>query len=148
VVDVLHAFFLGILLVWCRVKIWRLISSGAYGHTGTDDSFVAVVMVIRSQLMRFYSTHEAQHKDEKLTRVADLVPSMIGEANDQKLKTKGAETWGVCLFLISELESKHAYIGIEGTRLLHAGHLLEQIVRSWKAYDWTVPPSSAKDLAS
>ena len=148
VVDVLHDFFLGILLVWCRVTIWRLISSGAYGHTGTDDSFVAVVMVIRSRLMRFYSTYEAQHKDEKLTRVADLVPSMIGEANDQKLKTKGAETWGVCLFLISELESKHAAIGIDGTRLLHAGHLLEQIVRSWKAYDWTVPPCSAKDLAT
>jgi hypothetical protein len=147
VVDVLHAFFLGILLVYCRFVLWRLILSGAYGHVGTSqESLIAVILVLRSNLMRFYPRYESQHKGEKLTRVSDLVPSMLGDANDQKLKTKGAETWGVCVFLIAELEQKNEFLGADGSRLLHAGQLLEQMVRTWKAHNWKMPASSIKDF--
>jgi hypothetical protein len=147
VVDVLHAFFLGILLAWCRFVLWKLILAGAYGHATTGhEGIVAAIMVLRSNLMRFYPSYEAQHKGETLTRVADLVPSMLGDANDQKRKTKGAETWGVGLFLIAELEQKMQFLGTDGLRLLHAGQLLEQVVRTWKAHDWKMPPSSVKDL--
>jgi hypothetical protein len=147
VIDILHAFFLGILLVWCRFVLWRLILAGAYGHAGMNyENFGAVVLVLRSNLMRFYSRYESLHKGEKLTRVSDMVPKMLGEPNDQKLKTKGAETWGICVFLIAELEQKKEFLGDDGTRLLHAGHQLEQMVRTWKAFNWTMPAPKAKDL--
>jgi len=146
VVDLLHAFYLGILLVWCRFVIWRLLLAGAYGPPATNEGIVASILVLRANLMRFYSRYDSLHRGAKLTRVSDLVPSMLGESTDQKLKTKGAETWGICVFLIAELEQKKESLGADGLRLLHAGNLLEQIVRTWKAHSWVMPASSVKVL--
>lgn len=80
-----------------------LILAGVFGDASTHEGLPAALLGLRNKLMRFNNIYEQSHKGEKLTRVSDLVPSMLGEANDQKLKTKGAETWGLCLFLISEL---------------------------------------------
>ena len=56
-VGLLHAFYLGVLHTWCRISIWKLIESGAYGHVGTQPELVAIAtMVIRSFLMNFYRT--------------------------------------------------------------------------------------------
>ena len=43
--------------------------------------------------------------DRNLTRVHDITPAMVGTKADNKLKTKGAETWGVLLFLQSIFEN-------------------------------------------
>ena len=99
VMDALHAIFLGVLLVFCRVAIWALIECGAYGHCGTrHEGLVASVLVLRSALMSFYPRHEKENQ-EALTRVADLTLSMLGTPSNHTLKTKGAETWGVVFFI-------------------------------------------------
>lgn len=85
---------------------------------------------------------------ESLTRVADLTMSMLGEPNDRKLKTKGAETWGIALFLNSELQKYHHMLpGAEGSRLLNAGIALERVVRIWKGTGWTMPAALQKESA-
>ena len=71
VVDVLHAFFLGILLVWCRFAVWKLLLAGAFGYAGTHEGLSAAILVLRNCLMRFYVRYESSHT-EKLTRVCDL----------------------------------------------------------------------------
>ena len=146
VADLLHTFFLGILLVWCRTVIWALIEHGAYGHIGdSHERLVASVLVLRSSLMRFYPVHE-KNCQETLTRVADLTVKMLGEPSDRKLKTKGAETWGIALFLNSELQKHHHILpDAEGNRLQHAGIALERVVRIWKGSDWTMPATLQKD---
>ena len=147
-VDVLHAFFLGILNTWARIAIWKLITSGAYGHLGTQAENINIaVIVLRSALLTWYPKYEQEHPGEKLTRVSDLKPSMVGELHDQQLKTKGAETWGVALFLIHELEVRSALVGSEGETLRMAGQSLEKIVRIWKGHDWTIPLAAAKENA-
>ena len=139
VVDLLHAVYLGILLVWSRVTIWALISAGAYGDANTREGIFAAVLVLRSRLMRFYPVYERAHQ-ETLTRVADFTPTMIGSADNPQLKTKGAETWGVALFLIAELKEKYSMIpNSEGARLMHAGQSLEQVIRIWKGAGWVMP---------
>ena len=148
-VDVLHAFFLGILLVWSRIAIWHLITSGAYGDLGTQAENIEIaVIVLRAALLNWYPKYEHAHPGEILTRISDLTSSMLGEITKQKLKTKGAETWGVALFLIDELELRSAVVGTDGANLLMAGRSLEKIVRIWKGHDWTMPLSAAKENAS
>ena len=124
-----------------------LILAGVFGDASTHEGLPAAIVVLRNKLMRFYSIYEQSHTGEVLTRVSDLVPSMLGEWNDQKLKTQGAETWGVCLFWISELEQNHAFRDSDDCmRALHSGQLLELIVRTWKAHSWVMPASAVKDL--
>ena len=143
--DVLHALFLGVLNIWARIALWKLIESGAYGDLGTTaENIQAAVLVLRSSLMRWYVRYDRAH-DEDLTRVSDLTPKMLGSSSDQKLKTKGAETWGVALFVIDELRVRAHMLGADGDRLRMAGEMLEQIVRSWKAHDWTIPQAQIQE---
>ena len=148
-VDVLHAFFLGVLNTWSKITIWELICCGAYGHMGSSyENFAASVLVLRDRLMRFYVTHHSDRPTDQITRVADFTVKMMGSKKKKKLKTKGAETWGMALFLISELRLRVPMLesnGVNGNRLLHAGEMLEKIVRIWKAHDWTMPRAAAKD---
>ena len=146
VVELLHAVFLGVLLIWCRVAVWALIVGGVYGHSGGGgENIIAVMLVLRSRLMQFYPQHERLNQ-EVLTRVADLTPSMLGSVNNPTLKTKGAETWGLALFLIAELRTHHARLpNAEGNRLLHAGQSIEQVVRAWKGSGWVMPLQQQKD---
>jgi hypothetical protein len=144
-IDVLHAFFLGLLNVWARISIWKLILSGAYGSLGTSyENTRAAVLILRDCLMTFYRRYHVEHASETLTRVADLTEKMLGTSSDQKLKTKGAETWGVALFLIEELDKRRALLGADGDRLFQAGSMLETIVRSWKSHEWVMPRSEAE----
>ena len=146
VVDLLHALYLGILLVYARLVLWKLIVHGAYGHTGTNHEHLSVAMVVlRSALMTWYPVHEKK-TGEVLTRVADLTAGMLGEPGDPKLKTKGAETWGIVLFVVEELKIKGGVLPPDDcTRLLHAGENLVRIARIWKSCDWTVPDDLQKD---
>ena len=122
--------------------------SGAYGDLGTQAENINIaVIVLRAALLSWYPKYEHEHPGEKLTRVSDLKPSMVGELNDQKLKTKGAETWGVALFLLDELALRSALVGSEGDKLRMAGKSLEKIVRIWKGHDWTIPLEAAKENA-
>lgn len=147
-VDVLHAFFLGILNIWCRISIWQLISSGSYGDVGNQGENVRMaVLVIRAALLNWYRQYEQDHPGETLTRVADLTPKMLGTQNDPKMKTKGAETWGVALFLIDELRVRAETAGEHGNTLRMAGGSLEKIVRIWKRNDWTMPRQDAQEKA-
>ena len=147
-VDVLHSFYLGVLNVWARTAIWQLILSGIYGQLGTkDENMAAAVLMLRSALMAFYTRHHAENPKDKLTRVADLTVKMLGKSTQHRLKTKGAETWGVALFLISELQSEKAGKLDDRDRLLLAGQALEKVVRTWQGHDWTIPRPACQENA-
>jgi hypothetical protein len=99
-VDALHALYLGVMLVFCRHGVWLLIESGLFGRAGTEEENIQIaVMVFKSHLKRFYKAWHERHPSKVLTRVNDVTAKMVGTPNDMKLKTKGAETWGVLLFL-------------------------------------------------
>ena len=80
-----------------------------------------------------------------MTRVADFTHKMLGTANDPKLKTKGAETWGVALFLIDELQERSNVLGDDADRLIQAGKSLQAIVELWKSNGWIMPTAAAEE---
>ena len=93
-----------------------------------------VAMVIRSNLMEFYRNYQRDNPLSNLTRVSDFTPSMIGTRSNQKLKTKAAETYGVALFLIDEIQKRGDALGAEDQlKLGQAGSHLISMIQIWKS---------------
>eukprot|EP00972_Heterocapsa_arctica_P114074 16440613-Heterocapsa_arctica.AAC.1 len=53
---------------------------------------------------------------------------MVGDPSDKKCKTKGAETWGLLLFLVDTLRGNTARLDAEATVLADAGQALVELV--------------------
>ena len=141
-VDMLHANNLGVMNIWCRVVLWFLLLSGIYGAVGTaEENMLAAVLALRYDLMQFYKDNKALN----LTAVSDLTVKMLGTSNDRKCKTKGAETWGVMLFLLSVLAGRGAHLGEDAARYLAAGSALRQVVEKWNSHGATVPRAAQQD---
>jgi hypothetical protein len=138
----LHAKNLGVVNIWCRVVLWFLLLSGIYGAVGTaEENMLAAVLALRYDLMQFYKDNKALN----LTAVSDLTVKMLGTSNDRKCKTKGAETWGVMLFLLSVLAGRGAHLGEDAARYLAAGSALRQVVEKWNSHGATVPRAAQQD---
>ena len=73
-------------------------------HSGSEESVQIGCLAFRSQFRSFHKSYHSLFPDRNLTRVHDITPAMVGTKADKKLKTKGAETWGVLLFLQSIFE--------------------------------------------
>ena len=133
-IDTLHAIFLGILNRWCKVIVDVLVASGVYGAVGTtEENTIASIMILRSTLTTWYSRRHSNHPAENLSRLSDLTPKMVGARGEKTLhRIKGAECWGLALFLVAELLRFGARLGDNGRRLLAAGESLVGMIEVWK----------------
>ena len=79
---------------------------------------------------------------------AYLTIKTFGSSNDRKLKTKGADTWGVLLFCVNFLRapSSAARVGADHTRLLEAAEMLVRIVNTMDTSGTTMPPSRVERM--
>ena len=131
VVDSLHALYLGVMLVFCRSLVWKMIEDGFWGSHGTKDEILQRAgTCIRSELKHFYHVYHEEHPLENLTKVHKFSFKKLGEWEQRALKTKGAETWGFFLFLISRLQG-HLPAPSWAPQFLLAATSLEQMCRLW-----------------
>jgi hypothetical protein len=145
-VDTLHCLYLGVMKFWCRITMWKMFACGYYGLLGTaDENLIAAVLVMRSNLFDFYKKRRAEHPGEELTQVADFTPKMCGSRSDQACKTKGGETWGFTLFLLTEIRTIGPVQLPDHDRLLLAGQSLERIVCIWNEHGWVIPAQALED---
>ena len=49
----------------------------------------------------------ASHPQQSLTKINVVTRKMVGDAAHPKMATKGAETWGLLIFLAEELKHHH-----------------------------------------
>ena len=90
-IDVLHCLYLGVFNSFAKHVIWMLILAGAWGKRQTNDETIAnSVFAIRRDLRGWYAIRASKHPNEKLTRISKFRKGTLGEAADQKLRTKGA----------------------------------------------------------
>jgi hypothetical protein len=130
-VDLLHALFLGVLLLQCKVVVWFLINAGMWSTIGTmEERFSTSCMAIGIALKTFFRSRKASHPDEDLTRFR-VSRKLFGSTAEPSLKTKGAQTWSMCLFLIATLDSAVARFGDEGRRLHESLKALRDFVHSF-----------------
>jgi hypothetical protein len=133
IVDALHALYLGQMKSFACAYIWFLLTSNVFGVVGTDDEqFTLAVLVIRGKLMDWYKARKNLFPSEGITRLSDLTRKMLGSANDRKLKTKGAETWGLLLFLVDIGAQSVHMLGHEGHLYLEAGQCMVRMVTIWR----------------
>ena len=102
VVDSLHAVNLGPMKEFCKHCIWELILCDAWGCNAgktEEEGVILSCMRLKGDLLAWYPERHRQYPTEKLTRVQDLRPSMIGTKDKRILNTKAAETKGLLLFL-------------------------------------------------
>ena len=69
---------------------------------------------------------------KNLTAVSDFTMKMCGTQNDRACKTKGAETYGIMLFLLYLMDKYSHRLGSEGQRLRRAGQNLSAMVDLWR----------------
>ena len=135
-VDLLHAAYLGVFKIWCRVALWFLILSGAFGNIGTvEETIQTAVLVLRHDLMEWYKARHRINPKEGLTRLSDLTVKMIGTRDDPKLNPKGAETWSLLLYLVDKLQTHRPHLGDDAGRYIRAGEALISMVQIWNDHE-------------
>jgi hypothetical protein len=128
-VDLMHALYLGVMLVFCREALWFMLLGGMWSTEGTIEERIAVsVVIIKQEIKTWYRRGHEERPEENLTRVR-FTRKSIGDKSEKALCLKAAQAWTFLLFLISVLESRHARLGSEGRRLLDAASALEGLVR-------------------
>jgi hypothetical protein len=147
-IDTLHALNLGIMLTWCRIAVWFVLSSGVYGPGCNGPAgLTTCCLAMRASLFAWYRKRRADVPGECLTEVSDWVPSMIGTEAKPKLKTKGAETWALLLFLLDEIHRFGERLGNDRHRIYQAGRCLESLVCMWRGSTWKVTDAVVEDGA-
>jgi hypothetical protein len=120
-VDLLHCIYLGVLLGYCKLVVWHLLLAGKWGRLSTlVETVQYAALRLKHDLETWYSSRHQLDRTEKLTR-AHVTAAKVGSSSDPKLRLKGAETYGVFLYLVDVLGADGARWGPEGLRYLEAG---------------------------
>ena len=135
--------------MWAKHAVWALIENNVWAVAGRTEKerHHARLVCFRSELFRWYGKYREENPGKApLTELSGLTPKMIGASEDRKLKTKGAETWGVGLFCIHALE-KHAHaVGDTGARLLEAGKALIRMYTVCQEADPNLTPQQLQAI--
>eukprot|EP00969_Alexandrium_andersonii_P247372 10931478-Alexandrium_andersonii.AAC.1 len=142
----LHTFFLGPVLVWCRSAMWALLSSGVWGG-GVGDSteqLAVSLAALKNELARFYD--QQQRAGVVLTRVNDLTPKMVGSFSAPKMKLKAMEAYGMCAFLVSVLPRYQRFVASMFGVLHESGTILLNFYATLKASPARVSVATQQQL--
>lgn len=146
-VDTLHALYLGVMNRWCAIVIWFLFSSGVFGANGAaDENLRNSILLLRNTLTTWYGDDRRANPSRVLTRLNDLTVKMVGTSAEPKCKTKGAETFGMLLFLVDMLGRYATSLDAASRRLHRAGCALVRLVEIWDSCGRVMPPAARQEL--
>ena len=146
-IDLLHTLFLGPMHTWCRMVVWRLLSSGLWGTIAASESERVQVGVIclRAELMAWYAARRrALSPAHHVTELSDLTVKMVGTATAPRLKTKAMETVGLLLFL-TEMLLKNRDRFDDADRLIESGEVLARLVALMRESEAQLRPAVLQD---
>lgn len=128
-IDTLHAQYLGNIHGLCKLILWKLLRSGLWGELGTQDQQVAIAMLALSREISAFYKQRRREKKRKLTCIQALNKRLLGAPSEPTLKTKGAETWGLLLFLTHTLRRHMHRLPPDFAPLLEAATCLENLMQ-------------------
>ena len=143
-VDLLHALYLGIMKTFACHCIWFLLLSGKFGNNGgnSEERLESARLAVVHRLFQWYKARHQSHPQENLTQVYDLTRKMLGTPTARELKTKGAESWGMLLFLVDTIAVNRHKLGPEAPGLLEAGQALIALVGIWDTSGASLPDTA------
>ena len=146
-IDLLHTLFLGPMHTWCRMVVWRLLSSGLWGTIAASESerVQVGVLCLRAELMAWYAARRrALSPAHHVTELSDLTVKMVGTATAPRLKTKAMETFGLLLFL-TEMLLKNRDRFDDADRLIESGEVLARLVALMRESEAQLRPAVLQD---
>ena len=130
--------------------LWQLVLSGCFGSgVGNSEERIEVArLALLHRLDKWYKDRHALGPTENLTRISDLTRKMMGESGGKQLKVKGAESWGVLLFLVDVGNAIARRLNPEIMRTIEAGQCLIDLVTCFHTNGLMGPrmPSDQIDL--
>jgi hypothetical protein len=117
-----------------------LIGRRTWINRGTaDEALELSCLAIKHELKSFYQKYRREHPQEKLTQIGSFNKKLLGDTAEPKLKTKGAETWGFCLYLLSKMAGITRLLDSSLTKMYKAGLALEALIRLWRPHGRHLP---------
>ena len=94
-VDLLHAFHMGVLKTFTTELVWELMLCGVWLESAgiLDDPFLEMnAAMIHADFQTWIYNRNKSHPGENLTHIESLTPGMFGSRNKRHLSLKAAET--------------------------------------------------------
>ena len=142
-VDSLHAFYLGYMKTLLQHIVWYILLSFPYGKIGTlEESLLNNMAGLSQDLLQFYKAYDKAHPGRKLTRIERGITShLVGSRAEKKMASKGAETFGLLLFVGDYLERNLRRFSSEARDLMEAAQSTTKVVDIWRVSTYNMLPA-------
>ena len=146
--DLLHTLYLGPMLTYCRLVLWKFLRSSiwATGPEAGSEKLQVTFLNIRSELRHFYEEFQKANASQQLSRVSNLTWKMLGSSERPKLKTRAAETYGLLLFAVHLLDKFKSHFPQDAKPLSEAGVLLLRYVTVVRSSPIRLPLATRQEL--
>jgi hypothetical protein len=141
-IDLLHTLFLGGILIWGGIALWRLLRSGVWGafETTDEEQLKVAILSLRAELLAWYAAQ--QRLGIYHTQLASITKKMIGTSAGEHLKLKAMEAYGFLQFLLYALDRYKNRCHVPN--LLEAGFCLQRLVEHLKASPCNMTPGQVQ----
>ena len=144
--NLLHTFYLGPPLSWCRTVIWSVLTSSIWGlhEHSAPEKLVSALSSLKAELKLFYKQSRKEKKG--LTEITEITVKMLGSRKKPALKVKAKECSGLAHFLVFLLGKYSAHLSKDGPKLAEMGALLLDTLALLKSSEATVPRPTQQKL--
>jgi hypothetical protein len=143
VVDLLHAFHLGVMKTFAKELIWELALSNIYSLESVAKAHLEqFCSLLKADLNRFYAIRRAA--GETYSELQEFRLTMIGGPDSRTLRLKAAETKGFFFFLTDILRRRGAPVRRQDV-WLGAASALESLMLCMSGGPMVVSPSMRQE---
>ena len=109
--------------------MWWPLQSGTWGSLGNLDQHVATdLLAMGRESDSCYKARHGEFPAAVQSRIKNFGKGIVGKPPEQMMASKGAESWGLLLFVVDCLNKKRGRLGEMGGRLHDAGSALCQMM--------------------
>ena len=124
---------LGLLNRVCQPLLWFQLAPERPGAPVCNAHDIQVnTFTMRHAYYQWHKRRHVANRSERLTRIGDFGAKVFGTSRESALKTKGAETWSLVLFLIDFVGSRAGALDRRIRDLLTGARALVRLLQLWK----------------
>ena len=108
-----------------------------------EETIENSLIVFTGKLKSWYPIRKRANPRGSLSEINEFTKKMMNDDGDGKVKSKGAETYGLALFLV-ELFGQYPSLGSDAAALTAAGKNLLDVLGIWNRAGWRLSPDELK----
>jgi len=144
-IDLLHTLFLGPILAWCKLMMWKMLLDCAW-YSGPaavtqEEKIILNLAMMLEELHEWYRTCGIV-----CSQIGDITAKMIGTAQKRTLKLKAMESFGFLQYLLFASDKHRLCLGADVGRYIECGRVLVRVVEIYKSSPAAMSVSSRQEL--